>query len=52
MSEFDILMLELAACEPVAENTRRPNPPLAWTEDAIAVAFHRDARAAETTESE
>ncbi len=52
MSEFDLLMLELAACEPIEETTTRPVPPFAWTEDAIAAAFQRDARAVEPTESE
>lgn len=51
MNEFDILMLELAACEPIAEPISRPAP-VAWTEDAIAAAFHRDARGAEMTDAE
>jgi hypothetical protein len=51
MNEFDILMLELAACEPIAEPISRPAP-VAWTEDAIAAAFHRDARASEPTDSD
>lgn len=52
MNEFDILMLELAACEPAAEPVSRPAPPPAWTEDAIAAAFYRDVSRVDSSETE
>lgn len=52
MTELDVLLLELAACEPVADTAARTIPPFAWNEDNIAAAFYRETRAAEQPESE